>query len=29
VIANAGISIGTLTEFAADTLAFQEVIDIN
>jgi len=29
VIANAGISIGTLTEFTADTLAFQEVIDIN
>ena len=29
VIANAGISIGTLTEFAADTLAFQEVIDTN
>jgi len=29
VIANAGISIGTLTEFAADTPAFQEVIDIN
>jgi len=29
VIANAGISIGTLTEFAADVLAFQDVIDIN
>ena len=29
VIANAGVSIGTLTEFAADTPAFQEVIDIN
>lgn len=29
VIANAGVSSGTLTEFAADTLAFQEVIDIN
>ena len=29
VIANAGISIGTLTEFASDTPMFQEVIDIN
>lgn len=29
VIANAGVSIGTLTEFAADTPAFQDVIDIN
>ena len=29
VIANAGVSTGTLTEFAADTPAFQEVIDIN
>ncbi|MBI2289252.1 MAG: SDR family oxidoreductase, partial [Betaproteobacteria bacterium] len=29
VIANAGVSIGTLTEFAADTPTFQEVIDIN
>ena len=29
VIANAGVSIGTLTEFVADTLAFQDVIDIN
>ncbi len=29
VIANAGVSIGTLTEFAADTSAFQDVIDIN
>ncbi len=29
VIANAGVSIGTLTEFAADTAAFQDVIDIN
>jgi len=29
VIANAGISIGTLTEFAEDIESFQEVIDIN
>ena len=29
VIANAGVSIGTLTEFAEDVQAFQEVIDIN
>lgn len=29
VIANAGVSIGTLTEFAEDLAAFQEVIDIN
>ena len=29
VIANAGVSIGTLTEFAADTPVFQEVIDVN
>ena len=29
VIANAGISIGTLTEFASDPPMFQEVIDIN
>ena len=29
VIANAGVSIGTLTEFAEDLDAFQEVIDIN
>lgn len=29
VIANAGVSTGTLTEFAADTPAFQDVIDIN
>lgn len=29
VIANAGVSVGTLTEFAADTLAFQDVIDVN
>jgi short-subunit dehydrogenase len=29
VIANAGVSIGTLTEFAEDLDAFQEVMDIN
>lgn len=29
VIANAGVSVGTLTDFAEDTRAFQEVIDIN
>src|SRR5262245_16907303 len=29
VIANAGVSIGTLTEFAEDLAAFQEVIDTN
>ena len=29
VIANAGISVGTLTEFAEDLPAFKEVIDIN
>lgn len=29
VIANAGISTGTLTEFAEDVAAFQEVLDIN
>jgi NAD(P)-dependent dehydrogenase (short-subunit alcohol dehydrogenase family) len=29
VIANAGVSTGTLTEFAEDTPSFQEVIDIN
>jgi len=29
VIANAGVSMGTLTDFADDTLAFQEVMDIN
>jgi len=29
VIANAGVSIGTLTEFAEDLPAFQNVIDIN
>jgi len=29
VIANAGVSSGTLTEFAADTPTFQQVIDIN
>ncbi len=29
VIANAGISIGTLTDYAADTRVFQEVIDTN
>ncbi len=29
VIANAGVSTGTLTEFAEDLAAFQEVIDIN
>lgn len=29
VIANAGISIGTLTEFAEDIDAFQQVMDIN
>jgi short-subunit dehydrogenase len=29
VIANAGVSLGTLTEYAADAQVFQEVIDIN
>jgi len=29
VIANAGVSVGTLTEFAEDIDAFQQVIDIN
>jgi len=29
VIANAGVSVGTLTEFAEDTDAFQQVMDIN
>ncbi len=29
VIANAGVSVGTLTEHAEDLVAFQEVIDIN
>lgn len=29
VIANAGVSIGTLTEYAEDISAFQDVIDIN
>jgi len=29
VIANAGVSIGTLTEYAEDTAAFQQVIDTN
>lgn len=29
VIANAGVSIGTLTDFAADTRAFQDLIDTN
>lgn len=29
VIANAGISVGTLTEFAEDIGAFRDVIDIN
>ena len=29
VIANAGVSTGTLTEFAEDTSAFQDVFDIN
>ena len=29
VIANAGVSLGTLTEYAADVEAFQEVMDIN
>ncbi|MCW5605617.1 MAG: SDR family oxidoreductase [Burkholderiales bacterium] len=29
VIANAGVSVGTLTEFAVDAQAFQDVIDIN
>jgi short-subunit dehydrogenase len=29
VIANAGVSTGTLTEFAEDTPSFQEVMDIN
>ena len=29
VIANAGVSVGTLTEHAADTDAFQQVMDIN
>jgi NAD(P)-dependent dehydrogenase (short-subunit alcohol dehydrogenase family) len=29
VIANAGVSIGTLTEYAEDVAAFQQVMDIN
>lgn len=29
VIANAGVSVGTLTDFAADTRAFQDVMDTN
>ena len=29
VIANAGVSVGTLTEFAEDLAAFRDVIDIN
>jgi short-subunit dehydrogenase len=29
VIANAGVSVGTLTDIAADTSAFQDVLDIN
>lgn len=29
VIANAGVSVGTLTEFAEDMAAFRDVIDIN
>lgn len=29
VIANAGVSVGTLTEFAEDLAAFQDVIDVN
>ena len=29
VIANAGVSVGTLTEYAEDTDAFQQVMDIN
>jgi hypothetical protein len=29
VIANAGVSLGTLTEYAADAQVFQDVIDIN
>lgn len=29
VIANAGVSVGTLTEYAEDTEAFQQVVDIN
>jgi len=29
VIANAGVSLGTLTEFAGDLVAFQDVIDVN
>lgn len=29
VIANAGVSVGTLTEFAEDSDAFQQVMDIN
>ena len=29
VIANAGVSMGTLTDIAADTAAFQDVLDIN
>ncbi|MDH2919077.1 MAG: SDR family oxidoreductase [Sideroxydans sp.] len=29
VIANAGVSVGTLTEFAEDSEAFQQVMDIN
>lgn len=29
VIANAGVSVGTLTEFAEDIAAFQQVMDIN
>ncbi len=29
VIANAGVSIGTLTQFSSDTHVFQDVIDVN
>src|SRR5436305_634227 len=29
VIANAGVSVGTLTEYAEDVAAFEQVIDIN
>ena len=29
VIANAGVSVGTLTEYVEDTEAFQQVVDIN
>jgi hypothetical protein len=29
VIASAGVSVGTLTEFAGDTQVFRDVVDIN